>query len=235
MLSQTDTISALPPGLLATTAGGASHEVCLQVCDYGDPDRVEVEAFIREVFGTVYGARVSTFMPRLLAFRDGRGRLLAAIGLRQAGGRALFLEHYLDRPVEEHIAEGAGAEVVRGTVVEIGNLALASPGYARTVIMAVTAFLCGAGHQWVTFTAVTALRNAFHRMGLAPIHLADADPARLGREAENWGRYYDARPAVFAGSVLQGVAQLEMRMRLPAFADQRQLWLDACVAGMYRP
>ena len=213
----------------------AAAALRVQVCDGGDPGRAEVAAFIRARFASRYGARVRRQMPRLLALRDPAGSLIAAVGLRTAGPQPLFLEHYLNAPVEQYIHARAGAGVGRATIVEIGNLALAAAGHARTVIVALTAYLCGAGLDWVVFTAVTSLRNSFARMGLEPIELAGADPGRLGSRAADWGRYYESRPLVYAGNVRHGAARLQTCLRQPDAASRWRLWMDAYVAGMCRP
>ncbi len=206
------------PAPPAESAGG----VVLQVCDVGDPRRAQVEDFIRAVFVRTYGARVHRMMPRLLAFRDRGGELLGALGVRSAAARPLFLEAYLDSPVEACIAARVPGAVTRAGVVEIGNLALAEPGHARTVIKAVTAFLRNADLDWVVFTAVSTLRNAFYRLGLDPVPLAPADPARLGAAAADWGRYYETRPVVYAGSVQQGVAGLTSQPHRPCLGARRR-------------
>lgn len=46
-------------------------------------------------------------MPQLLAYRDAQGKLVAAVGLRQTAVGPLFVEHYLDAPVEEVLARQA--------------------------------------------------------------------------------------------------------------------------------
>ena len=47
----------------------------------------------------------------------------------------------------------------------MGNLATVSSGGARWLIIALTAYLQGAGYDWVVFTAVRSLRNSFEKPG----------------------------------------------------------------------
>jgi len=63
--------------------------------------RAQAEVFIQRLFAHAYGARVTHFMPRLMALLDGAGRVASALGLRPAGQERLFLEANLDRPVEQ--------------------------------------------------------------------------------------------------------------------------------------
>src|SRR5512134_2381976 len=68
------------------------------------PMRAQFEAFIAARFGRAYGARVTHFLPHLLGVRDGLGRWQAAAGYAAAAGGRLFLEQYLERPVEQALA-----------------------------------------------------------------------------------------------------------------------------------
>jgi len=92
------------------------------------PRRQAVEQFIAQRFHATHGARISCFMPQLIALFDDAGKILAAVGIRAADDETLFLEHYLDTPVERAIAKKADLSGVIGTgvrrrIAEIGNLA----------------------------------------------------------------------------------------------------------------
>ena len=49
------------------------------------------------------------------------------------------------------------------------------------------------------------------RMGVTPLALGVADPARLGADAADWGRYYDHHPMVLAGHLPQALRRLLRR------------------------
>ena len=177
--------------------------------DSSHPARGELHAFIQAVFHQAHGARVDLFYPHLLGFSSG-GQLTATVGCRAEAGQALFAEHYLDAPADALITARTGRAVARTDLVEVGNLALRDPGQARWVIAATTAYLAAAGYRWVLFTATRPLANAFRRLGLRPVALADADPARLPDGGAAWGRYYRQGPAVYAGDIRAGVAKLQV-------------------------
>jgi hypothetical protein len=163
-----------------------------------------VSQFIRNRFLKDYDARLSHLMPLLFSLRDAEDQIVAAFGLREAATSRLFMECYLDQPVEQRIAALAGRPVARDGIVEVGNLA-ARPGGARSMIAVLTAHLYESGFEWVTFTGVATLRSAFHRLGLQPMELARATPDRLtAAERAAWGRYFEGRPVVMAGNVSQG-------------------------------
>lgn len=171
-------------------------------------DRVALEAFIGDRFAERYGARIRHFMPELLGLEDGAGKLRASVGLRDAGCESLFLERYLDHPVECEIRAACGDLPPRERIVEVGNLAARSGGAARLLIVALADLLAAEGFDWVVFTATPEVVNSFHRLELEPIALGDAQASRMGAELADWGSYYDAQPQVMAGHIGRGRARL---------------------------
>lgn len=170
--------------------------------------REEVQRFICQRFRRQYGARVTHFMPQLMAERNDRLQWQAAVGYAPAETHELFLEQYLDVPVEVALARAFDVEVARDEVVEVGNLAADSPGAARRVIHQVTRHLHHAGFRWVVFTATRELANSFHRLRLIPTELAIADPARLPDGGTRWGSYYAHDPRVMGGNIAWGYQRL---------------------------
>lgn len=183
------------------------HPVSMEVLETGHPNRQRPEAFVRQVFKQCYDADIRAFYPTLLAFTQ-HAELMGVAGFRGATAQPLFSEQYLDQPLERLIGAHWDEPVERRQVVEVGNLALASPGQARWVIAAVTLFLHTAGYRWVLFTAVKPLINAFRRLGLDPITLAPADPARLADDGQHWGSYYAGNPSVCVGDIEAGYRKL---------------------------
>ena len=166
----------------------------------GSHRRDEVEKFIRATFEARFGAEVTRFAPNLMALeRD--DRIVAAAGWRCAADEPLFLEAYLDVPVEAAVARLAGHPVERARIVEVGNLAAVRAGGSIDVILALSRHLDRLGYEWVAFTATRELIGIFRKLGLAPLALAPADPERLGDQASAWGRYYDSAPVVVAGRI----------------------------------
>lgn len=172
-------------------------------------DRTRTEEVIRSRFRKSYGADLHTLMPRLFTMADPDGELICAFGLREAAKERLYMEQYLDQPVERAIAELACRSVSRSQVIEVGNLA-SIPGNARSMIVTLTRYLYHADFHWVVFTGVIALRAAFSRLGLKPVILAAAEPSRLDpADLAKWGGYFAAAPQVMAGDIRSGYRMLE--------------------------
>ena len=164
--------------------------------------------FIRRRFSQAHQARVSHFMPQLLGLQSEDGSLHGAAGCRPADSGALFLERYLDVPIEQAIFERSGVQVERHQIVEVGNLAASGLGTARILIVKLTRQLALQGFRWVTFTGTQEVLNSFYRLGLVPQSLGLADPARMGESLADWGRYYDSAPQVVFGEILPAHRQL---------------------------
>jgi len=192
------------------------------------PGRAQAERFIHDRFNIEYDADIHHYMPYLVQLKTRDEEMVAAVGYRDAARHKLFVEHYFDEPIEVVMSRKLGQEVVRGDIVEVGNLADAHPGGARAAITALTAYLYGANFRWVVFTGVTKLRNAFFRLGLDPVYIGIADPARLGGDVQReWGRYYQADPKIMIGDIHEGYWSLEFTREV-----LQPLWVSALVEGM---
>ncbi len=170
------------------------------------PARGRVETFVREVYAQHYGARVRQFTPTLVSLVDDDGLITAAAGYRSAS-ESLFLEHYLDQPVEQAIAARTGVPVARAAIAEVGHFASVQPGQGRRLMAHLGRQLAAEGFQWVVSTATRELRLIFERLRIRPLALGQADPALLGERAIDWGTYYDHAPMVLAGEVRSNLAR----------------------------
>lgn len=164
------------------------------------PRRQEAENFIRRIFRDRHGAFVRSFAPNLLLLEEHR-RVIAAAGWRGADEEPLFLERYLDEPVESLLERLTGLRLPRERLVEVGHLASDKAGGSVQVILSLARHLAQSGYEWVVFTATGELVRIFTKLGLPLLALAKADPARLGEQARDWGNYYDTRPVVVAGRI----------------------------------
>ena len=207
-----------------TTAPGDGYVGSLSLAHLARPARIEqlprnhprracLERFIAEVYLRRYGARIDHFAQQLIAFQDEVGNWLAAAGYTPAGNAALFVEQYLDVPVEEALTARIGTPVARHQVVEAGNLAAVGPGAARDMIVSLAGLLHRLQLGWVVLTGTRTLLNSFFRLGLAPIALAHAKPHRLPDCGKGWGDYYQTGPIVVAVDITAGFLSLQTRQR----------------------
>ena len=169
-------------------------------------DRVEVEQFVHGVFAKTYDAHITQFMPELVTLRDENNTLVAAFGMRKAESSVLFLERYLDVPIETLLSHRFNRKITRNQITEIGNLAVANPRNAGILIAHVIQHSLDIGVEWCAATAHHSLQNGLIKGGRDVYALQAADKSRLSCHEQNtWGRYYDNGPQVIA---IRGVAEL---------------------------
>ena len=190
----------------------ASVSYAYELIDLFHPQRSRVESFIAQRFMHAHGAQISQFMPHLIALFNARGNIVAALGLRHAAQESLFLEHYLQRPIEQVISSSQlsyGSTVSRKDIVEIGNLASIDRFASRKLFKVLAELLINEGYQWATFTGCSSLRKIFGLLGIDTITLASASETHLPENLQNWGSYYDDNPCVLAGHVNSGQSLLD--------------------------
>lgn len=162
--------------------------------------------FIQTRFAAVHGARApvgySRFMSRMRSAQHG-----AALGFRRASEGRLFLEAYLDGPVEQLLAQRLGWPVQRARIVEIGSLAANSP---QELIKLWCSAACELIEDSDVGVAVLTrrLRMMLRRIGITLHELAPALPDRLGAAGAEWGSYYSNDPVVCAGELVDARRQL---------------------------
>jgi len=159
------------------------------------PQRPAVERHIADVFAQAYGAQVGSYAPFLMSMRCA-GSLSAAAGISPADSGALFLEQYLDHPIEQVLSDRFGHEVERARIFELGNLAALRPGVCQLIYLIMAGVMERTALNYAVFVGNRQVRKGVNRLGFDTELLAPADPARLGDASANWGSYYASEPQV---------------------------------------
>lgn len=165
----------------------------------GGETRAALEAFVAREFFQHYGARLETFMPWLLGLSVD-GQLAGVSGMRPAAGNPLFIEQYLDEPVEMALQACTGKAVARNTILEIGNLAGHHIGVNRALFPVLTELTYMRGYSWVVCNATRTVQNSLRRLGIPVVAIQRAEPERLGAARFIWGSYYATESTVIAMS-----------------------------------
>ncbi len=164
------------------------------------PDRVEIETYISEKFYTAYGASVSHFLPWLIELQCDNIRS-AACGLKDAHSGKLYLENYLDMPIEQAISQATKRPIHRSNILEIGNLVSTWKGSSQLLFSFITVFANHLGYEWVAFTATEEVKSLLDKMQLPVTVIAAAQAKYLGVAAAAWGSYYATNPQVMIGHI----------------------------------
>lgn len=162
--------------------------------------------FIEQCYARKFGAEPALDYPGFwLNARS--GELRAACGFRRAHLGPLFLERYLDVPIEVALIPFVGREPDRENIVEIGSLA-ADTAPAMVSLWADAANDLGDEAEVAVAVLTAPLRRMFARLGLDLYEIAPARPERMGADAFRWGKYYEHEPVVCAGRIAEGQTRL---------------------------
>jgi hypothetical protein len=183
----------------------------VELVDQRHPQRDRVEGHVTERYQAAFGATVDQFSPFLLTL-ECLGNISGVAGMRPAQQTPLFLEQYLNAPIEAAISELAGTTIARDAIVEVGNLVAARRGSSHLLFLLFTSALYQAGYEWITFTATRALRNNLENVGF-PLHaIAAVDSSMLDAATlQKWGSYYDTAPLVMAGKLEAAMQLIQSR------------------------
>jgi hypothetical protein len=195
----------------------------------GHGKRAAAEGVIERAYARAYGSSTSCSYPTLMSVFGADNEVLATVGFRPAQFEPLFLEQYLQRPVDLVLSDVAGIRITRDQIVEIGSLASIGKGASIFLFVALAAYLKRRGFSYAVVTATDALRKTFDFLGFEAIELADADPAAVVDGAA-WGSYYAHQPKVLAGTIAAGVARVERFL-----PPEHNRSLDKLFAGLRNP
>lgn len=158
--------------------------------------RPVVEREIQRLYWERYGACLASFAPMIVAELNDTGNVECAAGIRFADER-LFLECYLDRPIEMVLQDHLGSLVKRDRIVEVCHLAGAGSGRSLVFVRKLIALLRDMEAEWAIFTATRPLRHLLAKSGLSMIELGRAS-ARCVSRPDIWGSYYENDPKIMA-------------------------------------
>lgn len=162
--------------------------------------RQELEAAIRLGFDSHFGACVEGFMPNLASFELQAKK--AIIGYRPANVEPLFLESYLDEPIDILLANITKEPVSRSGIVEVGQLVVEDRRIVEPLFRALVPYLVGLGYQWICFTGTHKIRRLLAHTGFAGLTVAYAAESAVSGTGDRWGSYYSNDPQVIVGKLV---------------------------------
>ena len=155
--------------------------------------REQLQRFIQSGFARQYNANVREFMPQLIAV-EAFG-LKAVLGLRSAR-EPLFIEQYLDQPIEKYFTEHA--PLSRTEILEVGNLVSHNRLHTTRLFMLTAISAIDSGFRFLVFSATGNVAKLLSGYGVPLTLLKIADGKKLGDKQRNWGSYYQTDPQVMA-------------------------------------
>lgn len=211
IISPTDPdIASWPPtGPQSSIELRDQQRTALTMYRYGprDSGRRHAEAFIADVFKDQHDANLSSFMPILLANGCNTETLSCAVGIREVGSHKIFLEKYLEEPIDITLGHIAKQEVQREQIAEVGNLASTSIGSCRQLFTFLLHYFSYHQTEWVVCTGTGAVRAILEKAGIPHQLIKRAKADKLGSERYSWGTYYWHNPFVLAIHIPTAIAK----------------------------
>jgi hypothetical protein len=172
----------------------------LMIATPGDHQFEAACRFSQEQYGKHFSCELNQFYPSMFClYKD--GVLVACCGFRRASDERLFLEQYLDQPIEEVITLATGQRLERQDIVEIGGLAVLNRDEGLAFMVRLAPQFLALGFSHATCTVTVPVRKCLNKLGIASVYLAEAAPERVAQTGNAWGRYYALGPVVLAGAI----------------------------------
>jgi hypothetical protein len=170
--------------------------------------RLLVEAYVHDKFNESYAANVQHFLPYFLTLKC-NDNICSVVGFRLAESGPLYLEKYLQHPIEQEIGMRFNTAIQRESVIEIGNLVSTWRGSSQLLFILLTDLLMRINREWVVFTATKDVEHLLQKMHFTLIPLGEASKNMLGDEKDQWGSYYQDKPRLILGHIPSAMSRLK--------------------------
>lgn len=154
--------------------------------------RFDTESFIKNGYAKTYQAQINVTTPYLIALE--KGALKAALGIRSAKTE-LFIEQYLDKPIQQVLANRS-LPAMRREIAEIAHLYSNAKVFTVPLMLVTAVALHFKSFTTMVFTGTEHVINLIKKTGIHVETLTVADKTRLINSKDKWGTYYDANPVV---------------------------------------
>ena len=173
------------------------------VINHLHPSYGEASSLIRMVYCRKYAAFLPGIYKDLIVVFEA-AKPVAAVGFNPAKNEPLFLECYLNLPIELAM-QAQSIDAKRKTIVEIGHMVSTIRQGSWTLIQITAEYMISKGYAWLVFTATEDLRGIFDYLGVQLNALAAAKKSSLSSVStkQAWGTYYESNPVVVAACVHQ--------------------------------
>lgn len=174
--------------------------------------RGSVETFIWKGFKKHYQADIQHFLPNLISIGP-EEKAISALGFRSAARTSLFIEQYLDLPIESYFQNESYLKyascfkndfylkdeyIKRHQIAEIGNLYGTNKLMTCQLFVITALALSRAGFIKLVFCATPQVKTTMQALQMTTQFIAKADPERIGSQIDCWGEYYKTSPELLA-------------------------------------
>lgn len=161
-------------------------------------------AFTQAQYHQRFNCQLTVPFPHIALLTGKDGAIGAVAGLR-SGASPLFLEQYLDAPVDTILEK----QTDRTSIVELGAFAAINRDTALEFMLKLPQRLLDQGFEVLVCTANRPVRKCLQKLGIRSQLLADADRSRIENDGTVWGSYYDGDPVVLAGDIRSSIKTMQ--------------------------
>lgn len=178
-----------------------AHDVTeLKMGVLGDSMHADAQVLIAAQYKKHFDCDLRHFMPNTFSLY--RGDILkACAGFSSADQNPLFLEQYLDQPIEAMLSEQFDCPVSRRDIVEIGGFAVDDKQFALPMMIQLAPAFRAAGFQYAVCTVTSVVQRCLDKIGIQSVSLGAADANRVDTTGNAWGKYYALTPVILAGNI----------------------------------
>jgi len=172
----------------------------LKIGVLGDSVHADAQVLIAAQYKKHFDCDLKHFMSNTFSLYQG-DVLKACTGFSAAGHSPLFLEQYLDQPIEAMLSEQFHCPVSRDDIVEIGGFAVDDKQFALPMMVQLAPAFRAAGFQYAVCTVTSVVQRCLDKIGIQSVSLGAADASRVDTTGNAWGKYYALTPVILAGNI----------------------------------
>lgn len=172
----------------------------------GDSQYEQVCQFARQAYEKRLSCELEHYYPAYLVYGNSQ-EIYAVVGMRCAIDEPLFIEHYLDKPIEQLLD---GGRTDRADIVELGCFAANDTRSAFHLMAGSAAYLQSKGFGYVVCAANRSIQRCLSKLNIPVDILGNVDPSRVPGGADAWGNYYEGDPRIMAGSIHAGCEAIHL-------------------------
>ena len=174
-----------------------------RIAESGSPEHARASALVAAQYLKHFGSTESHAPDSMLCqFLD--GALVGCVGFESAESGSLFVEQYLDQPIDIALFGVPGR---RKEVVEIGAFAVEARDHALLLMMELADVLSARQFTTAVCTVTAPVRRCLRKLGIESNRLGPAVADRVDNPV-GWGTYYELQPEVLAGDIADGLRHI---------------------------
>ncbi|MBL4681474.1 MAG: thermostable hemolysin [Pseudomonadales bacterium] len=179
----------------------------LTISKDGEVTHGNVNKLISKAYAKHFQCDLRHFLPSSFSLVSSN-EVVACTGFQSADHSELFLEQYLDKPIEQALSIAMDSSIERKDIVEIGGFAVTSSNHALSFMLQLAPAFQNLGFRYAVCTVTYPVRKYLKNLGLDTVFLGDATPDMVDTSDNAWGSYYRLKPVILGGNINAAVQKI---------------------------